>query len=162
MNYSKITDDLFLGTMPDGPGYEGLRERGVRLVINMRFWRGRRPPNGEPAIHYLWLRTIDSPLRPIPVEALLRGAEAALAAMQDGAKVYVHCAKGRHRGAAMATAILVAQGMPPEEAIKLIKARRAQADPEAGYIKRRIMLFAERWLRRETEPGWASQEEGTA
>ncbi len=162
MNYSKITEDLYLGTMPNGIVYEDLRKLGVGLVINMRFWLGRRPPKGEPAIEYLRLRTVDTPLLPMPIEALRRGAEAALKAMENGAKVYVHCAKGRHRGAAMAAAILIAQGMPAEEAIGLIQARRKQADPGAGYIKRRIMLFAEQWLRDESEPGWAEPEEGAA
>ncbi len=147
-NRSQITEQLFLGTMPDKIAYEDLRRDGVRLVINMRFWRGRRPPRGDPAIEYLRLRTFDSPLLPMPVEALMHGAERALKVLQQGGKVYVHCARGRHRGAAMAAAILIAQGMRADQAIQLIKARRDQADPEAAYIKRRIMLFAQRWKER--------------
>ncbi len=150
-NRSQITEGLYLGTMPDSPNYEELRRLGVRLVINMRSWRGRHPPKGEPEIDYLRLRTFDTPLLPMPVGALMRGADAALKVLGRGDKVYVHCARGRHRGAAMAAAILIAQGMPPDKAISLIKARRAEADPGAGYIKRRILLFAARWAQRESK-----------
>ena len=46
---------------------------GIRLVINMRFWRGRPPRDGKPAMRYLRLRTADNPLLPIPAEVLMRG-----------------------------------------------------------------------------------------
>ncbi len=145
MNYSQIADDLYLGTTPSRADYELLRRLGIRLVINMRFWRGRAPGQGNPPLAYLRLRTFDSPLLPIPIEALMRGALAAVAVMRRGGKVYAHCSRGRHRGVAMAAAILIAKGLSAEEAIKLIKEQRAEADPEAGYIKRRILLFEERW-----------------
>ncbi len=54
----------------------------------------------------------------------------------------------------MAAAILIAQGMPADEAMRLIKAKRREADPEAAYIKRRIMLFAERWMGRDSGRDW--------
>ena len=37
MDYSRITEDLFIGTTPTIADYEHLRELGVRLVINMRW-----------------------------------------------------------------------------------------------------------------------------
>src|SRR5574341_1357304 len=83
MDYSKITDDLFIGTTPTVPDYEHLRELGVRLVINMR-WEFRPPPDSfEPPLRFLWQRTFDSPLIPIPMWALHRGAQAALEAVHD-------------------------------------------------------------------------------
>lgn len=36
MNFSPITDDLFIGTTSSTEDYNYLRELGVRLVINMR------------------------------------------------------------------------------------------------------------------------------
>ena len=36
MNFSQITDDLFIGTTPRRKDYDVLRGLGVRLVINMR------------------------------------------------------------------------------------------------------------------------------
>jgi hypothetical protein len=45
----------------------------------------------------------------------------------------------------MGAAILIAQGVDPVEAMELIKEKRPEADPDAWYIRRRIMKFAEIW-----------------
>ena len=145
MNFSRITDDLFIGDTPQPDDYDQLRELGVRLVINMRF--EKRPaddPHSLP-LNVLWLRTFDNPILVIPIHKLIRGAHAALDTIHSGGKVYAHCAKGRHRGVAMGAAILIAQGHLPDEAIELIKARRSLADPDAFYIRRRILRFARQY-----------------
>ena len=145
MNFSQITEDLYIGTTPNRRDLDMLRDLGVRLVINMRFTRGPLPTAGDPTLRYLWLRTFDNPLLPIPIRALIRGVHTALGEIQTGGKVYAHCARGRHRSVAMAAAILIAQGFSPETAISLIKERRAVADPNAFHIRRRILLFARHW-----------------
>ena len=145
MNFSQITDDLFIGTTPRRKDYDVLRALGVRLVINMRFTRGPKPRFRDLQIQYLWLRTFDNPLIPIPFRAFTRGVNAALEVIQHGGKVYVHCAHGRHRSVAMGAAILIAQGMSAAEAIELIKERRLAADPDIFYIRRRIHFFERRW-----------------
>ena len=145
MDISRITDDLFIGDTPAVEEYDLLRDLGVRLVINMRFEQGPAPDPGRPPLEFLWLRTVDTPFLPIPIRALRAGARAALAAIQAGGKVYAHCAKGRHRGAAMGAAILIAQGHSPQEAMRLIQARRPTADPGIFYIRRRILRFARQY-----------------
>ena len=65
--------------------------------------------------------------------------------IQEGGKVYTHCAHGRHRGVAMGAAVLIAQGNSPQEAIALIKANRQIADPDVFYIRSRIFRFAQQW-----------------
>jgi hypothetical protein len=45
----------------------------------------------------------------------------------------------------MGACILVAQGLTPDEAMRLIKTRRPAADPQAWYIRRRIEKFARKW-----------------
>ncbi len=145
MNYSKITENLYIGTTPSTADYHELREKGVGLVINMRIERRPYPDRVDEPIETLWLPTFDSPLVPIPIQALLRGAKAALKAIERGKKVYVHCAQGIHRGVAMGAAILIAQGYSPDEAIDLIEESREVADPRARYIERRIRRFAESW-----------------
>lgn len=145
MDYSKITEDLFIGTTPTVADYEHLRELDVRLVINMR-WEFRPPPDlHDPPLHFLWLRTFDSPLIPIPISALMRGARAALETIHAGGNVYVHCAAGRHRGVAMGSAILIVQGYDPYEAMSLVTERRIVADPHIFYIRNRILRFAREW-----------------
>jgi protein-tyrosine phosphatase len=144
-NFSNITDDLFIGTTPLAGDYDGLRELGIRLIINMRLMHGPFPDAHHEPIKLLWLRTFDSPFFPIPISKLVTGAKAALETIQSGGKVYVHCAGGRHRGVAMGSCILIAQGYKPEEAMQLISKRRPYADPEIYYIRARILRFAQVW-----------------
>ncbi len=145
MNFSPITDTLLIGTSPGRRDFDLLREMGVGLVINMRFMPGPRPPKADPSLRYAWFRTFDNPLLPIPLRALIQGVQLALEEIKAGGKVYTHCAAGRHRSVAMAAAILIAQGLAPEGAMRLIKERRPAADPEAFHIRRRILLFERQW-----------------
>lgn len=144
-NFSNITDDLFIGNTPLVRDYDGLRELGIRLIINMRLTRSPFPDPHHTPIRLLWLRTIDSPFFPIPIAKLMIGARAALETIQAGGKVYVHCAYGRHRGVAMGSCVLIAQGYEPEAAMKLIAERRSVADPYAYHIRPRILQFAREW-----------------
>ena len=144
-NFSNITDDLFIGTTPLASDYNGLRELGIRLIINMRFTRSPFPDTHHTPMQLLWLRTIDSPFLPLPVSKLMTGARAALETIRLGGKVYVHCAYGRHRGPAIGSCILIAQGFDPEDAMNLIAERRAVADPHAYHIRPRILKFAREW-----------------
>ncbi|MFZ2096660.1 MAG: dual specificity protein phosphatase [Anaerolineales bacterium] len=151
MNYSRITDRLYIGTTPKTEDYALLRELEVRLVINMRIGL---PPRRD--LHYspmksIWLPAIDSPIFPIPMRFLKTGVKEARQVMESGGSVYTHCSKGRHRGPAMGACILIAQGMTPEEAMRLIKARRPASDLQAWYIRRRIMKFAREWDKSEKE-----------
>jgi protein-tyrosine phosphatase len=144
-NFSNITDDLFIGTTPLARDYDGLRELGIQLIINMRLTRAPFPDTHHKPIKLLWLRTIDSPFFPIPITKLMIGARAALETIELGGKVYVHCAGGRHRGVAMGSCVLIARGYDPEAAMKLIAERRLIADPYAYYIRPQIMKFARQW-----------------
>ena len=145
MDFSQITNDLFIGTTPEAQDYNRLRDLGVRLVINMRFARGPHPASHPEALSFLWLRTIDSPILLIPLSTLVKGTHIALETIRQGGKVYSHCAAGRHRSVAMGAAILIAQGHTPEIAMQLIKKQRPIADPEIFYIRNRILRFAQHW-----------------
>jgi protein tyrosine phosphatase (PTP) superfamily phosphohydrolase (DUF442 family) len=145
MNYSQITDDLFIGTTPSLHAYDRLRDLGVRLIINMRFSRGPHPDRHHQPIATLWLPSVDSPFFPISIPKLMRGAQYAIETIQRGGRVYTHCAYGRHRGVAMGACILIAQGYEPQAAMELIKQRRTVADPFAYYIRPRILKFANEW-----------------
>ena len=145
MNFSIITDDLFIGTTPSSEDYNTLRGLGVMLVINMRVeYRPRKDPHPTP-IRLLWLPTFDSPLVPIPIKSLQRGTQIALETINNGGKVFAHCAGGVHRGVTMGACILIAQGHAPHDAMDLIKEKRPQADPFAFYIRPRILKFASQW-----------------
>lgn len=145
MNYSRITNYLYIGTTPKGKDYVTLHELGVSLVINTRFNAPPRRDPLTPPITSLWLPMIDSPIIPIPIWALERGVQEALKVIGSGGVVYTHCSKGRHRGPAMGACILIAQGMTPDQAMELIKQQRPISDPHIWYIQSRIMKFARAW-----------------
>lgn len=147
MNYSKITDNLYIGTTPRAKDYDLLRPLGVELVINMRFGFPPAHDRYSPPMKSLWLPVIDSPIFPIAMRALQTGVQEALKVIDHGGIVYVHCSKGRHRGPAMGACILIAQGKSPEEAMQLIRQQRPIADPQAWYIRRRIMKFSHLWFK---------------
>jgi protein-tyrosine phosphatase len=155
--FSSITDDLFIGITPLASDYDGLRQLGIQLVINMRLVHGPFPDTHHTPIRLLWLRTFDSPLFPIPIPKLVTGARAALETIRMGGKVYVHCAGGRHRGVTMGACVLIAQGYDPEAAMRLITERRRVADPYAYYIRSRILKFAQEWQRELSLPETAKQ-----
>lgn len=142
MEFSPIVGDLFIGTTPSASDYNILRELGVKLVINMRVEYRPRMDLHESPLKLLWLPTFDSPLIPISMKYLQRGAQAALETMQTNGKVYAHCAGGRHRAVTMGACILIAQGYDPRAAMDLIKIKRSVADPYAFYIHPRILKFA--------------------
>ena len=145
MNFSTITKDLFIGTTPSVEDYNALRDLGVRLVINMRVEHWPRRDMHPDPLQFLWLPTFDSPLIPISIKYLHRGAKAALEAINNGGKIYAHCAGGVHRGVTMGAAILIAQGYEAESAMRLIKSQRVFADTYAFYIRSRIVKFASQW-----------------
>lgn len=128
--------------MPEDIDY--MRALGVRLVISMT---NRAPPAelGQPPFQLLHLPTNDSPFRPIPIAKLCAGVTAALPVIAEGHSVTVHCSRGRHRSVAMACAILIGQGYPVQEAMRLVKTRRREADPNIWYIRRRIIRFEREW-----------------
>ena len=59
-SFSNITDDLFIGITPLVTDYNGLRELGIKLIINMRLMHGPYPDEHPEPIKLLWLRTFDS------------------------------------------------------------------------------------------------------
>jgi len=102
------------------------------------------------------LPCFDSPLLPIPLFILRRGAAAAALVLDAGGRVLVYCRAGRHRSVAMAACILIARGMPADEAMDLIVASRPIADPHAVHIERRIRAFERDWVQRQ-RPGTAEE-----
>ncbi len=145
LDISQITDYLYVGAQPRAEHAPELRERDVRLIISMIGTARPATALGEPPFRLLWLRTYDFFLTPIPVSKLVEGVQAALPVIRDGGRVLTFCAKGRHRSAAMAAAILIAMGHPAEEAMRLLRAGRRIARPQTWYIKRQIKKFEKQW-----------------
>lgn len=148
MDYSQITEYLYIAAKPKGADAAAIRELGVRLVISMVAHRRPAAEFDEPPLKTLWLRTFDFFLLPIPVHLLEQGVLAALPVIDEGHRVLVFCQGGRHRSVAMAAAILIAKGYSADEAMALIARRRPKADPYAGHIERQIKKFEAAWQSR--------------
>jgi len=143
---SAITDYLYISAWPRGDHAEEIRDLNVRLILSMHWIRPSRTL-GHPPVRLLWLPTIDKPLVPMPISILQRGVEAALPVIKDGYRVLVHCKAGVHRSVAMACCVLIGMGQTADEAMQLVKQKREVADPDAGYIQRRIYKFEQHWRR---------------
>jgi len=141
---SQITDYLYISAWPRGEHAGEIRALGVRLILSMH-WRRPVKTVGHPPVRLLWLPTVDTPLTPMPMFLLRRGVEAALPVIRQGEKVLVHCKAGVHRSVAMACCVLIGAGYTAEAAMRLVKDRRAVADPDAWYIRRRILKFEQEW-----------------
>ena len=141
---SPITDYLYISAWPRGEHAAEIRALGVRLILSMH-WRRPVKTVGHPPVRLLWLPTVDTPLTPMPMFQLRRGVEAALPVVRQGEKVLVHCKAGVHRSVAMACCVLIGVGYTAEEAMRLVKDRRAVADPDTWYIRRRILRFEQQW-----------------
>lgn len=90
-------------------------------------------------IQVLWL-PVEDDFAPKAPDLLERATRFAVSALRDpAAQVYVHCAAGIHRGPLAAAAVLCGLGSAPEEAMKLVLARRVLAEFPDPY---RISLEA--------------------
>jgi len=144
---SRITEYLYISAFPEAEHAATIRALDVRLILSMPIQK----PHHEvrmPPVRWLHLRTVHSPLVPMPISVLRRGVEAALPVIDEGHAVLVHCLAGVHRSVAMACCILIGMGMSAEESMALVESRREVADPRAWYIRRRIEKFERSWRRR--------------
>lgn len=144
LDISRITDQLFIAAHPKSRHSDLIKEYGVTLVLCMIF----HPPAlvyWRDPFRMLWLPTFDAPQLPMPLSKLVRGVKAALPVIERGEGVMVYCRKGRHRSVAMACCILIGMGYSSENAIDLVKNNRSIADPDAEYIKDRILKFEDIW-----------------
>lgn len=145
LDYNQITDYLFVGKTPRARDYAELLRAGVRLVINMRVEAYALAINARRSIKTIWLPSLDTKFTPIRVDKIVKAVKQADAVIKNGGKVYVYCRAGRHRSVAMATAILISQGLDIDSAVALMKSKRLVADPEKPHIYKVISKFSRLW-----------------
>lgn len=109
--------------------------RGITHVINTQIEFDDHALTDDDQPRILNLGTADDFL-PKPPGLFQLAVDFALAALAEPEnKVLVHCASGIHRGPMVALAILRALGFPREAAMRLILARRPQADFPDVYLE---------------------------
>ena len=146
VEYSQISDDLYIGAWPTKYNIDTIQTLGVSLLLST-ILENVDKELGQPSLRLIKMRMSDAiPSRPYyPTKTLMRGVNAALDAIQKREKVLVFCKSGRHRSVTTACCILVGQGYTSEEAISLVESRRPQADLN-GALRKRIETFEQAWL----------------
>jgi protein tyrosine phosphatase (PTP) superfamily phosphohydrolase (DUF442 family) len=144
LDISKITEYLYIAALPRSQYAEDIRNKNIRLIINMIHHPPARVYKEQP-FRLLTLRTFDSFLFPIPVKKLIKGVVTALPVINNNQAVLIYCRGGRHRSVAMGSAVLIAMGFHAEDAIQLISSQREAADPYAAHIRNQIRKFENVW-----------------
>ena len=146
LDYSQITNNLYIGAWPTKHDFETIKTLGVTLVISTILEQVDKEL-GEPPLKLLKLRMTDAFYWPLyPSGTLERGVEAALAAFEKGQTVMVFCKSGRHRSATLSSCILVAQGYTTDQAVQIVEENRPEADINPR-LHQRIKKFEQYWLK---------------
>lgn len=126
--FSQITPRLFVGGRFKRRGWAALESWGVSAVLSMRqYCDSESVAVGLP--RYLRLPTIDETAPTI--EHLQEGVRFIGEELENGGKVYIHCASGVGRAPTMLAAYFVSQGLSPQQAWQKIRAVRPFVRPAA-------------------------------
>lgn len=110
----------------------GLTRVGITRVLDLRSMPCDPQLYGASGIAYLCLPSLDDG-EPREYRWVADGVRFALAGLNAGGRVLVHCHKGIHRSPAMVYAILRARGMREQRALDAITRNRRMARP-ARYL----------------------------
>jgi protein-tyrosine phosphatase len=147
LDYSPITENLFIGAWPTKYHVETIKSLGVSLVISTILETPDKELGQEP-LSLVRVRATDlGPRLIFPTGQLMKGVEAAVPMLHAGEGVMVFCKAGKHRSAAMTSCILVAMGHAAEEAMRTVEQARPTADLKPS-IRQRIMSFEKVWQER--------------
>jgi hypothetical protein len=142
LNLSWITDDLAVGGAFHWADIPRLARLGVTAVVDCREEASDDPVAlAKHGIGFLRLPTPDA--HELSQEHIETGVRWATERLARGEKVYIHCSHGVGRGPLLGCCVLVATGLSPMEAIRLLKARRWQASPNEEQLQA-ILEYVER------------------
>lgn len=141
--FAEVATDLLVGAYPqDADDVAALREAGVTRIFNLvqdvEYDMGARDACvtalDDAGIEERRVELIDyGSLLPGQIEL---AAQTAIAWLDQGERVYVHCRAGWQRSAAVAAAIVaLREGVEPPEALELIRQRKPTANPLAHQRK---------------------------
>jgi protein-tyrosine phosphatase len=121
MAYSTITPDVHVGPQFGRRGKHKLAALGINGVINLRT-EFDDAAHGLALPEYCHLPTVDDAAPAL--DHLDQGVAFMQRVIEDGGKVYIHCAGGVGRAPTMAAAYFINQGMTLDEALALIRRTR--------------------------------------
>lgn len=134
--HSRVTPQLYIGAQHGRQGRRWLERAGITGCVNLRT-EFDDAAHGVALAQYLHLPTVDETAPSL--DHLSKGAAFIRQVIDGGGSVYVHCAGGVGRAPTMAAAYLVGQGMPLDEALRLIRRARPFVDilpPQMDQLRR--------------------------
>ncbi len=138
IRYSQVTPQIIVAGQYQKRGWTVLQTRGVTASVNMRLEFDDVAAGIAPS-HHLRLEVEDN--TPPTLDQLQRGVEFIKDEIEQGGKVYIHCAAGIGRAPTMAAAYLVSTGLSPNQAWKQIKRVRPFIRPTPGQEEQINELF---------------------
>ena len=118
---SQITPEIYVGPQVYRVGKHRLEMLGVRYSVNMQA-EFDDTTHGFAFENHLYLPTIDDEAPTL--DQLRQGVDFIQRAIEEGGRVYIHCAGGIGRSPTMAAAYFINQGLILDKAIDLIKKGR--------------------------------------
>jgi hypothetical protein len=130
---SEITPQLYLGGQYRKRGLNQLKSRGITGIVSMRMRPRKNLPELD-EVSFLHLPTLDQ--HAPSLSQLKQGVAFIHRHLENGGKVYIHCAFGEGRGPTMAAAYLMSIGLTLTDALKQIRAVRTFIRPTKVQLQR--------------------------
>lgn len=129
---NQIIDNLWLGSLESSCNREALQERNIETVVSAIL--------GASAAFPFDFKYERAKLRDIEDEDITSEFDRLLPIIREellkGRGVICHCIAGRSRSASIVAAYLICyHNMTTEDALKFIKSKRSQINPNPGYIE---------------------------
>ena len=150
LDYSQITDNLYIAAWPTRMHRQQIIDLGVRLVISTIL---ETPDDelDEPPLQLIRVRAIDMGKRLLfPQSEIMKGVEAAAPVLQRDEGVMVFCKAGKHRSATLTACILVGVGHPADEAIRMVQQGREKSDFN-DHHRKTVHEFEQAWRQKHPE-----------
>ncbi|PJE75516.1 hypothetical protein COV04_04400 [Candidatus Uhrbacteria bacterium CG10_big_fil_rev_8_21_14_0_10_48_11] len=139
LEYSEITDNIFIGTNQCCQTHfdESLLKRGLTADVSLEKERFDAPFGVS---FFLWLPVVD---RTAPsMDQLHTGVDFLETMVRLNKKVYVHCRLGHGRAPTLVAAYLIKQGRSPEEAVDFVHSKRPVIHLETSQTES-LVVYAE-------------------
>jgi polymorphic toxin system DSP-PTPase phosphatase-like protein len=143
LNYSQVTPQLAVGGAYKPRQIRLLKAHGVTSVVDCRSEAlDDQAALAAAGLSFLHLPTPDR--HGFTYEQLHSGVDWVLDRVAEGGKAFLHCEHGVGRGPLMTMAVLVAQGHPAPEALRIVRAARWQAMPNDRQLQA-LLDFEKEW-----------------
>jgi hypothetical protein len=149
LNYSDVTPQISVGGAFGKRQIKRLKHRGVTAVVDCRQEaRDDADALREAGIDFVHIPTLDR--HGFTYDQMQYGVEWVLEHTSRGGRAFVHCEHGVGRGPLLACCVLVGQGYPAPEALRIVRSARWQALPNDRQLTA-LLAFERQWRERPTD-----------